>query len=975
MSKTFIYSFIIGIALFIIQMGYASANDLKHDDKTMLLKTNYNYTCEDLTSLFNNKISDIKLLRDKKYNDINIKDDFEPEMSVYLPISGCGMTVSASGGASICPGSSASLNATVSSASGNYTVSASGSGYDQFPGVTVAVPFNCGFTGATISNIEYTISDLSGCGSYYYTYLSENGSGTFATNYCSGTYTFSNLNNTSATTGHQIELWVYDPSSPGEYGEYLDAVSVTLSVKVYWTNPDITYSWSPTTGLSNPNIKNPTASPSSTTTYTVTASTANGCTASSSTTVTVLPVNTCTSPSPSPSYLCVNTALSPNIIISTTSATGISNDGVSGANGLPAGVSAHWASNTITISGTPTVSGIFNYSIPLTGGCGTVNATGKIFVNPASIAPTSVTPVSPTICEGETQTLNVEGGMIAYYPFSANLNDASGSGLNLSGSGGTITGDGLQLTTSSNYLSPATLALNTDYHTISFYIKFTSSYDGNWRKIFGYEPTGSVRSPGIWMFDNSNVGMHWRYQQNGTVCCSDANSNTGVNETGYALDQWYYVVGIKNGNNFKIYVDGTLKQDVTVANPKYIGSAQLHFGGAGVKLKEFKLYNGVFKWYSSSCGSGYVGYGPSIDVSPTSTTTYYVRSEGLCNNTTCASRAVNVTSLPVPNAGTPVSTCNTTPVNVTAGASAANYSSIEWSGGNGGTWANNTSLVNATYTPSAADVTAGSVTLTLKANGNSPCGYVTSTKTLTIISPSVNAGSPVSTCASFGAVIITAGASVSQYANVLWTSSGTGAWANPTSLTLATYTPSPADIAAGSVTLTLTASNPTVPCSGTAISTKTLTIASTLAASITPGGATTFCGGNSLTLTAGGGSTYQWSTGETTSSISVSSTGTYTVSITNTGGCASTPASQAVTVNTKPVGIVSSSSPTICAGFSMELSASGSIAGSGTINSYQWYRNGAIITGATNVTYTTNIPGNYSVVITNNNGCSTVACP
>ncbi|MCK9613815.1 MAG: hypothetical protein M0R16_13130, partial [Bacteroidales bacterium] len=104
MSKTFIYSFIIGIALFIIQMGYASANDLKHDDKTMLLKTNYNYTCEDLTSLFNNKISDIKLLRDKKYNDINIKDDFEPEMSVYLPISGCGMTVSASGGVPICPG-------------------------------------------------------------------------------------------------------------------------------------------------------------------------------------------------------------------------------------------------------------------------------------------------------------------------------------------------------------------------------------------------------------------------------------------------------------------------------------------------------------------------------------------------------------------------------------------------------------------------------------------------------------------------------------------------------------------------------------------------------------------------------------------------------------------------------------------------------------------------------------------------------
>jgi hypothetical protein len=47
---------------------------------------------------------------------------------------------------------------------------------------------------------------------------------------------------------------------------------------------------------------------------------------------------------------------------------------------LPAGVSATWGSNTITISGTPTASGTFIYSIPLTGGCGIINATGTITV-------------------------------------------------------------------------------------------------------------------------------------------------------------------------------------------------------------------------------------------------------------------------------------------------------------------------------------------------------------------------------------------------------------------------------------------------------------------------------------------------------------------------------------------------------------------------------------------------------------------
>ena len=73
----------------------------------------------------------------------------------------------------------------------------------------------------------------------------------------------------------------------------------------------------------------------------------------------------------------INTALTP-ITHTTTVATGIGTP-----TGLPAGVTASWASNTITISGTPTVSGTFNYTIPLTGGCGSVNATGTIVVEPA----------------------------------------------------------------------------------------------------------------------------------------------------------------------------------------------------------------------------------------------------------------------------------------------------------------------------------------------------------------------------------------------------------------------------------------------------------------------------------------------------------------------------------------------------------------------------------------------------------------
>ncbi len=94
-------------------------------------------------------------------------------------------------------------------------------------------------------------------------------------------------------------------------------------------------------------------------------------------------------PSATPT-LCINTALTP-ITHATTLATGIG-----AAVGLPAGVTAAWAANTITISGTPTVAGVFAYTIPLTGGCGTVNATGTITVT-ANMTVTAASS-TPTLC-------------------------------------------------------------------------------------------------------------------------------------------------------------------------------------------------------------------------------------------------------------------------------------------------------------------------------------------------------------------------------------------------------------------------------------------------------------------------------------------------------------------------------------------------------------------------------------------------
>jgi hypothetical protein len=112
-------------------------------------------------------------------------------------------------------------------------------------------------------------------------------------------------------------------------------------------------------------------------------------------TAAVRSLNTVNAGSSTP-ILCINSTLI-DIIHTTTGATGISNNGIAGVNGLPAGVKATWLLNKITISGTPTVSGIFNYSIPLVGGCGSVSATGTITVNLLPVI--TLQPINQLDCE------------------------------------------------------------------------------------------------------------------------------------------------------------------------------------------------------------------------------------------------------------------------------------------------------------------------------------------------------------------------------------------------------------------------------------------------------------------------------------------------------------------------------------------------------------------------------------------------
>jgi uncharacterized delta-60 repeat protein/gliding motility-associated-like protein len=156
-------------------------------------------------------------------------------------------------------------------------------------------------------------------------------------------------------------------------------------------------------------------------------------------------------------------------------------------------------------------------------------------------------------------------------------------------------------------------------------------------------------------------------------------------------------------------------------------------------------------------------------------------------------------------------------------------------------------------------------------------------------------------------------------------------------------------------------------CSGPASNTAVISVNNAPTGTITPA-TSGICLGESQTLTATGGTSYQWYkdgtmiTGETAATYQATQAGTYTVIITN-GSC-SGPASNSatVTLNAAPVGSVTPASVTICPGGSATLTATG-----GT--SYQWYKDGAAITGAASATYQATAAGTYSVTIIKGN-CS-----
>ncbi len=161
---------------------------------------------------------------------------------------------------------------------------------------------------------------------------------------------------------------------------------------------------------------------------------------------------------------------------------------------------------------------------------------------------------------------------------------------------------------------------------------------------------------------------------------------------------------------------------------------------------------------------------------------------------------------------------------------------------------------------------------------------------------------------------------------------------------------------AGDYTVTITDDNGCVNTSAVS----TVEVHSADVPTINVDGPTSFCEGGSVVLDAGTGyGSYLWTSGSTTQSITVSESGTYSVTVMDLYGCIdSTLLPTPVTVTVwDPQPVLSTVADTIW------------VVNAADFSTFQWYLNGVEVNGATSANLTIQQTGMYTCVVTDANGC------
>ena len=460
-------------------------------------------------------------------------------------------------------------------------------------------------------------------------------------------------------------------------------------IQQIFTLGQTTYLWS--TGATTPTIN---VSPSTTTTYTCTVTT-NGVSCTDSVTVAV---NNPVIDLGADVTVCGN---------STTLTAPIGYDSYLWSNG--------GTTNTTTVSANGT------YSCTVTqGGCSATDAVDVTLVNAAVSASDS------TICAGQSVTLsvpqgaasstacallpsNLQTGLVGYWPFCSNANDASGNGHNGTVNGATLTTDRFGNANSAYTFNGVSSKIEVlDDNTIDFSNSYslagwynTGSSTQSDQAILGKgNPNGGT---GYHLMINTYANLQFGYNDNPV---GNVNGGAITPVSSENLIGWHLLIGTYDGNFAKLYFDGVLVDTKIITFSLANSTQPLLFGSEAYNLGRF--FNGnlddIGLWNRSLSSSevqqlfslGQTTYlwsngatTPNINVSPSTTTTYTCTVT--TNGVSCTDAATVVVSNPVIDLGADVTVCGTS----TTLTAPSGYDSYLWS--NGGTTNTTTVTTNGTY--------------------------------------------------------------------------------------------------------------------------------------------------------------------------------------------------------------------------------------------------------------------------------------
>ncbi|MGZ3865696.1 MAG: T9SS type B sorting domain-containing protein, partial [Bacteroidia bacterium] len=648
-----------------------------------------------------------------------------------------------------------------------------------------------------------------------------------------------------------------------------------------------TYTWSPVTGLDNPNSASPNSTPTVATVYTVTGTDASGCIASSSATTTVS-INT-------PPTITVGSA---NYTVCPGGTVGMSVSGASTFTWSPA--SSLDNANSATPNSTPTTTTVYTVTGTDASGCTATTAANATVTINTPITPT-ITPSPASLCTGGTTTLTASGA--ATYTWSANAGGGSTNPVSVSPAGTD--------TYSVNGIDAAGCATNTGTVVVAVGAALTPTITASSTSMCSGQTTtltASGASNYTWLPGNSNATSI-------TVSPTSNQTYTLTGDNG----------GCSGSTTLIVTVTATPTLTTSSSSPGGICS------GATATLTAGSATN--YTWMPGSITTN------TASVSPTTTTDYTVTgsdASGVCTSTAVVT--VSVTTTPTVTASATASS---------ATVCAGQTYTLTGNGASSYTWAPGP-LVGSPQTVTPA---AGVTTYTLiGSNGSCLSSLTTVTVSVTALPTMTVTGNSAAICSSDPAVTMTANGAT----NYTWM---------PGSVNTNTISVNPG------TTTDYTVTGEAGGCKSTTVATLSVSPTPTLAITTT---ASSFsvCSGQSITMSGATALTYTWLPGTSlnSSSITVSPTSTQTYTLIGANGTCTASITQAVAVSSSPtITATPPSDSAHCAGSDGVIHPVNVTGGVGPYT-YAW-SNGT--TGS--VDSLAGVPaGTYSVLITDAaSGCST----